>query len=357
MGLFNNRNANESAYVGGKKHWVDVIKNSGDGNLLIWRQPEEDFNTNSTLIVMPGEEAIFVKGGVIEQVFSNGTYKLSTQNYPVISRLRNAFSGGISTFNCVVYFIRTAHSQEIEWGTMSPIQYYDDTFGNLQVKSYGAYKVHVSDSAKLLSKLIGNNIAFETQEGLNKYFANQFQMHIVNTLSQTLDALKADGKVIFETVRNVVDMARFIQPHIARIVEEYGLALDAFSVASCKVNSDDPEIQKMITDRARMNYLGANWAAQQQVDILKTVAQNSGAGGLAATGAGIGVGMAAGSIFGNMGQQTLQGAPQPVQTPATPPSGGNPIMEKLKQAKQLLDMRLISQEDFEAKKKELLSQL
>ena len=54
MGLFNNRNANESAYVGGKKHWVDVIKNSGDGNLLIWRQPEEDFNTNSTLIVMPG---------------------------------------------------------------------------------------------------------------------------------------------------------------------------------------------------------------------------------------------------------------------------------------------------------------
>lgn len=357
MGLFNNRNANESAYVGGKKHWVDVIKNSGDGNLLIWRQPEEDFNTNSTLIVMPGEEAIFVKGGVIEQVFSNGTYKLSTQNYPVISRLRNAFSGGISTFNCVVYFIRTAHSQEIEWGTMSPIQYYDDTFGNLQVKSYGAYKVHVSDSAKLLSKLIGNNIAFETQEGLNKYFANQFQMHIVNTLSQTLDALKADGKVIFETVRNVVDMARFIQPHIARIVEEYGLALDAFSVASCKVNSDDPEIQKMITDRARMNYLGANWAAQQQVDILKTVAQNSGAGGLAATGAGIGVGMAAGSIFGNMGQQTLLGAPQPVQSQAAPPSGGNPIMEKLKQAKELLDMGLISQEDFEAKKKELLSQL
>ena len=52
MGLFNNKNANESAYVGGKKHWSDVIKNSGNGDLLIWRQPEEDFNTNSTLIVL-----------------------------------------------------------------------------------------------------------------------------------------------------------------------------------------------------------------------------------------------------------------------------------------------------------------
>jgi hypothetical protein len=28
-------------------------KNSGSGDILIWRQTEEDFNTNSTLIVMP----------------------------------------------------------------------------------------------------------------------------------------------------------------------------------------------------------------------------------------------------------------------------------------------------------------
>ena len=95
MGLFNNKNPNEAVYVGGKKHFTDVIKNSGPGELLLWRQPEEDFNTNSTLIVMPGEEAVFIKGGNIEQVFTSGTYKLDTNNYPFISRLRNAFSGGV----------------------------------------------------------------------------------------------------------------------------------------------------------------------------------------------------------------------------------------------------------------------
>ena len=89
MGLFS-KNPNEAAFVGGKKHWTDVIKNSGPGELLIWRQPEEDFNTNSTLIVMPGEQAVFIKGGTVEQVFENGTYKLSTENYPFISRLKNA---------------------------------------------------------------------------------------------------------------------------------------------------------------------------------------------------------------------------------------------------------------------------
>lgn len=359
MGLFNNRNSNESAYVGGKKHWVDVIKNSGDGNLLIWRQPEEDFNTNSTLIVMPGEEAVFIKGGVIEQTFTNGTYKLETQNYPFISRLRNAFSGGVSTFNCVVYFVRTAHSQEIEWGTMSPIQYFDDTFGNLNVKSYGAFKVHIENAAKFLTKLLGNNVDFETQEGLMKYFANEFQMHIVNSLSQTLDKLKASGKVIFETVRNTVQIASDIEPNVASILASYGLKLDTFSVASCKVVSDDPEIQKMITDRARMNYLGQNWAAQQQVDILKNLSQNPGGGGIASAGAGIGMGMAAGSIFGNMGQQSMQGQTisNPAPSPAPADAPANPAMEKLKQLKDMLDMGLISQADFDAKKNDILSQL
>ena len=40
MGIFN-RNQNETAFVGGKKHWTDVIKNTGPGESLLWRQPEK----------------------------------------------------------------------------------------------------------------------------------------------------------------------------------------------------------------------------------------------------------------------------------------------------------------------------
>ena len=66
---------------------------------------------------MPEEEAIFINGGTIEKVFTSGTYKLSTNNYPFISRLKNAFSGGVSTFNCVVYFVRKSVTAELKWGT------------------------------------------------------------------------------------------------------------------------------------------------------------------------------------------------------------------------------------------------
>ena len=101
-----------------------------------------------------------------------------------------------------------------------------------------------------------------------------------------------------------------------------------------------------------MNYLGQNWAAQQQVDILKNISNNPGAGGIAAMGAGIGMGFASGGVFGNMAQQTMQG-----QTIANPTRSANPTMEKLKQLKEMLELGLISQADFEAKKGEILSQM
>ena len=184
MALFK-KNPNEVAYQGGQKHWTDVIKNTGPGDLLIWRQPEEDFNTNSTLIVMPGEAAIFVNGGVIEQVFESGTYKLSTQNYPFISRLRNAFSGGISVFNCVVYFVKTAHTTEIKWGTETPIQVRDKLLGiATKLRARGAYRVQVSNPAKLLEKMIGNNFVSATPAAITNFFVSEFQSKIKSTSSE-----------------------------------------------------------------------------------------------------------------------------------------------------------------------------
>ena len=96
MGLFS-KNPNEVNYPHGKKHFTDVIKKSSPIETLIWLNPEEDFNTNSTLIVAESEEALFFKNGVIEEVFQCGRYKLSTNNYPFLSRITNALSGGISS--------------------------------------------------------------------------------------------------------------------------------------------------------------------------------------------------------------------------------------------------------------------
>lgn len=359
MGLFNNKNPNETEFTGGKKHWADLIKNTGPGELLIWRQPEEDFNTNSTLIVMPGEEAIFIKGGTVEQTFENGTYKLSTENYPFISRLRNAFTSGISTFNCVVYFIRKAHSKEILWGTDSPIQVRDKMLGiATKLKARGAYKVQIDNPVKFLEKLIGNNVPFQFQEELSKYFINEFQSKIKSSITR---AANESTQELLGIEARLDEFSDAISPFMQEILDGYGLKLVKFSIAA--INIDDDEIRRRYdeigmdaitkmrnaqADKSVMGILGDDWAKQQQIDILKSVANNP--NGLASTGAGLGMGLGVAGVFGGMNQQVFN----PSQNQQS--ANVNPV-EKIKQLKEMLDIGAITQEEFETKKKEILSKM
>ncbi len=391
MSLFG-RNPNEEFYNGGKKHWTDVIKNSGPGELLIWRQPEEDFNTNSTLIVMPGEQAIFIKEGNVEQVFDNGTYRLSTENYPFISRLRNAFSGGISTFNCVVYFVRRADSQEIIWGTDSPIQVRDKVWGvRTEARVWGAYKVRIDNPAKFLEKLVGNNIQYQAQDELKKYFMNEFQGKIKSAVSRYLNSLEQE---LIGIDAYIDELSEQIQPRIDEIVQEYGLKCISFSLAGLDVDTSKYDIidESQIAaigkanlargDRSYMDIMGEDWGRQQAANILGDLARNPGAGGVGAMGAGMGMGMAAGSVFGNMANQMFepmhrqsQQMNNAVNQPSMRNSRFSPknsdlnadmdqvqnsdedpvaILTKLKK---MLDAGLIEPSEYDAKKTEILKRM
>jgi membrane protease subunit (stomatin/prohibitin family) len=388
MALFG-KNPNESAFAGGKKNWAEVIKNSGDPNLLIWRQPEEDFNTNSTLVVMPGEEAIFIKGGVIEQTFDNGTYKLSTENYPFISRLRNAFTGGISTFNCVVYFVRKALSLQVDWGTKAPMTVWDDMIAqSVKITGFGSYNVKIASPEKFLTKLIGNNASFSPDE-LENFFDGRFQEHIVSCI---VDTLEEKGKMIFQVISKLKDFSQVIMPQIENYFDEYGIELENFSIINL---SPEEEVRvaynelmrqgawerqrklqaETMVEKDKLDVFGDDWGRVQSATILGKVADNPGAGGVASAGAGLGMGMAAGGIFGGMAQQMFSPmqqqtpqatAPQPSgrfaqksTEPPPAPSGGatdDPVAS-LKKLKDMLDMGLIEQAEFDTKKAEIMSRM
>ena len=358
MGLFNNKNPNEAAYQGGKKHWTDVIKNTGDGNLLIWRQPEEDFNTNSTVIVMPGEEAIFVNQGVIEEVFENGTYKLSTNNYPFISRLRNAFSGGISTFNCVVYFVRKASSVEIKWGTDSPIQVRDKVLG-----------IATKLRAKFLETVIGNNIQCATQDDLNKFFITQFQSKIKSAVAKELGASETE---VLGIDARLDEFSQLIQPTVNELLSANGLKCTAFSIAAIDIDDENglrekydqigmsqiETIRGAQAQKAALDTLGINWAQQQSAEVLKTMAANPGniAGQM---GAGLGIGAAAANAFGTMANQMFNPniAPNMSGTQQINSTTTDDPIEKRSKLKKMLDAGLIEQAEYDAKKSEILSSM
>lgn len=388
MSLFN-KNPNETAYVGGKKHWTDVIKNSGAEDILIWRQPEEDFNTNSTLVVMPGEEAIFIKGGTIEQVFEKGTYKLSTENYPFISRLRNAFSGGISTFNCVVYFVRKADSKELRWGTETPIQVRDKVHNiRTEAKVRGIYKVRIENPSVFLEKLVGDNVQYRTQYNLDEYFEGTFQGIIKSAVSKYLNSLEQE---LIGLDAHMDELSKEIEPHINEAVFCYGLKCVSFSLVGLDIDTtkydiiDNAQLELISKlkayqgDKAGLEILGDDWLRVHGVDILKDVANNPNSGGTAAAGAGMGLGLGAAGVFSSIAQQVFSPihkdfyTQQPVDPIQDVPSGRfkqksaaqsangstnteDPVVA-LRELKSMLAEDLITQAEYDAKKDEILSRM
>lgn len=376
------RNSNEAAFAGGEKHFVDVIKNRSDNDTLIFKNPEEDFNNGTTLVVGPGEKAIFVYQGTIEQIFDPGSYTLTGANYPFISRLRNSLSGGVSSFHSLVYFVRTATSREIKWGTQTPIKVYDKALGDqfqgigveTEVRARGAYRIKVDDCGIFLTQLIGNNYDLTDQESITDYFRNQFLGHIVSIL--TTELTKWEGPLI-SVPANAVTYAKTIEDEIAPIAAEYGMKVLNFSISAIDIvdNEARQEAQELVSKNREQFYgrmaqgqgeaayaqgqqsayetYGTNYQQAQVLNAMNGAASNPGSDGGALLGAGMGLTMGAGmgQVIPNMVNQTMgqaQAAPQPASV--------DPV-ERLSRLKEMLSKELISQEEYEAKKADILKEM
>jgi membrane protease subunit (stomatin/prohibitin family) len=328
------RNPNETAFVGGRKHWTDIIKNSGPSNLLVWRQPEEDFNDNSTLIVMPSEQAIFYKDGRVHQVFDEGKYTLGTENYPFVSRFHMMLQGGISAFNCVVYFVRKADSPEILWGTQSRIQLRDPVQGiATSISAHGAYKVSIADGAKLITTLLGNSSEILTHDDLVLYFRNTFQQRIKEQIAKAILELNEE---ILGVVTRQTEIAQRVQALLADVMKPYGISLVDFSIASIELPEDDPNRQLIEDNYAKRRVkavLGDMWGTQQGVDILKAFVSNPAGGGpaLGAAGAHMGLsefGPALGGISQPLLALILNDMQKDVNTSPQPPAPNNRFQQR-----------------------------
>ena len=76
-----------------------IIKNDGPAGAIFWKFTGEDFRIGSQLIVAENEEALLVRDGVIQEVFSGGRHTLQTNNFPLIDKLLSKFSGGKNAFS------------------------------------------------------------------------------------------------------------------------------------------------------------------------------------------------------------------------------------------------------------------
>ncbi len=372
---------------------VNIIKYEGDNNTFVWKHPKTDFNTKSQLIVHENQEAVFFKNGQALDLFEAGKYTLSTDNIPILRRFISIPTGGKTPFHCEVYFINKTHQMAIKWGTDSQVQYMDPTYKfPLQIGVSGEMVLSVSDSKKLLIKVVGTEKTL-TQESL----VQKFRAFLMSKVKPYIaNAMQSATYSIFEVDSHIAEFSSDLHNMLTPDFKEYGVTLEKFFVttvakpegetayekfkdihvrqysdvaeAKLKQQTDiiyaQTEAQKTVIEsqalaqkRAQEGY---TYQQERGFDVAQAVAENEAVGEFTNMGVGFGtmagVGGAVGGMVGGMMNDVTQSinTAVPIQQNADPMAQFKQKLEKLMLMK---EMGALSEEEFAQAKADLMKEI
>ena len=346
-----------------KKQFIDVIQwPNPEPEVLMWRFPiqDEEIQNGASLTVRDSQAAMFVDEGVTADVFQAGTFKLTTQNLPVLTNLKNWSKLFESPFKSDVYFFNLRQQLSRRWGTSQPVTVRDADFGAVALRAFGMYSFRIADPALFFKEVTGVTA---------EYRGEQLEEQLRNVaVTQLATAFGTSGIPFLDMAANQVALSQKMTELLQPLFAAMGLLLESFNVESVTL----PEaLQKRMDERMGMGIVGelSRYTQYQTAQSIPLAAQNE--GGVAGIGAGIAAGMGMGNAMtaAMMGQQVApQGQPvvQAAQTAApvaaatvaaTAPAAGEDLAGKLTQLKTLLDQGLISQADYDTAKAEVIKKI
>ena len=228
---------------------ASVIKYEGDNDTFIWKHPVEDFNLGSQLIVHESQEAIFFRDGQALDLFGPGRYTLETQQLPMLEKVYKLPTDTEGTFHSEVYFINKTVQMGIKWGTPEKVRFIDPlTSVPLEIGASGEMNLMVSDSRKLLIKLVGTmgGIAWEDREGFTKSLQSSFRPLIATAVKSNLVTSIKDQQIdLLEIDEHLEEISESLRQKIKSGFEEYGLTIPQLYVTSIVLPENDPNFKRI----------------------------------------------------------------------------------------------------------------
>ena len=226
---------------------ASVIKYEGDNETLVWKHPIEDFNFGSQLIVHESQEAIFFRDGQALDLFGAGRYTLETQQLPLLEKFYKLPTDTEGTFHSEVYYINMATQMGIKWGTDSKVRMFDPASGlHIELGASGEFNVRVTDSRKLLLKVVGTTGALKQDQLLGGNGKGFFRAMVMTQVKSYLaQAIRESGISVLEIDERLMELSEALRDRINPRLAEYGLTLPEFYVSRIVTPDDDPNYKRM----------------------------------------------------------------------------------------------------------------
>lgn len=333
-----------------KKQFIDVLQwTEEDDATLAWRYPMDgmEIQHGGVLVVRESQMAVFVNEGQIADTFGPGTYKLTTQTLPVLTYLKNWDKLFQSPFKSDVYFFSTRMRIDQRWGTSQPITVRDAEFGAVRVRAFGNYAYRIADPALFHRNISGTRESYDVAD-----LDGQLRGLVLQNLAT---AIGKSGIPFLDLSAHQVELAKTLQDEAAPAFTGLGLALDAFTVQSVSLPDD---LQKVMDQKIGMGMVGhdmGRFMQYQTAQAIPAFAEHAGDGGLAGAGVGLGAGVAMGQTLAATLARGLNPS-RPVDTAATEVDHAA-VLATLEKLGELRTKGILTNEEFVAKKAELLKKL
>lgn len=301
-----------------------------------WSANGDEIKNASKLIVGPGQGCIFVYEGRVEGVYTQeGIIDLKTANIPFWTTITKFMQAFVSEHKVGLYFFKTTQILDQKWGTNSPIKYDDPKYKfPVGLRAFGNFSFRITEPRSFFVNVVG---------GADPFFIDGFRQVMVSRIVQPLTDYLAEGRHSYAQIdAQREEISQGLNEKLKIEFSKLGFELVDFRIEGTTFDEDTMKrinrVAEISAEAMAADVAGVSFAQLQQLQAMKDAANNQG-------GAGMGMGMGIGMAFGQ--NINSQGAGMQQEDP----------MLKLKKLKQLADEGLITPEEYDAKKKDILAKM
>ena len=288
---------------------------------------EEIITTPGGYEYQNGESSIFNGDGVKKSLFDN-----------VVNRVG---FGGQSDQQKQISFVNLREIRDIKFGTRGPVMYNDLFYGtDLEVRAFGTFSVQITDAERFIKNFLPANVSyytFDSVQARSQIVTEFLQSFIValNSLSTTYRISQLPSQAAILANQVACD-----NQYAGTWKERFGFEIIKVAIANIEFSPESKELVKQFSSN-KMNLKAYDDVSQKSSNIA---AQQKIASGIEEHGLGDTPGM----IFGmNLAQQLDDKASKSTITL-------DEQIEMLTKLKSLLDSGILTQEEFDKKKKEIM---
>jgi excisionase family DNA binding protein len=256
-----------------KGELIEIIEWTDDSrDTLSYRYPDDDkaIKNGAQLIVRESQHVQFVYLGEFGDTFGPGKHTLTTDNIPVLTKLKSWKYGFNSPFKADVYYLNTRLFTGNKWGTANPVMMRDNDLGIVRVRAFGTYDFRITEPKVFLKEVAGSDHNFRLDE-----FAETMRSRVVSVFAEAL----AQAHIpVFDVASRYSELGQALLPLINPVISaKYGLEVSSFIVENVSV---PPEVEQAVDKRSSMAAVG-NLNDYVKFQMAQGMEKGGGSGGAA----------------------------------------------------------------------------